>query len=83
MKRSLTYGQLDAAANQVANGLRGLGVRKGDKVVLGRDDGWLRFAVRDDGPGFAVVAGATLDSSGLQGMRDRLAALGVLPVLWL
>ena len=46
------------------------------EIMLGRDDGWLRFAVRDDGPGFAVASGAKLDSSGLQGMRDRLAALG-------
>ena len=46
------------------------------EVTLSRDDGWLRFAVRDDGPGFALAAGARLDSSGLQGMRDRLAALG-------
>jgi signal transduction histidine kinase len=45
-------------------------------VTLGRDNGWLRFAVRDHGPGFVVEPGAKLDGSGLQGMRDRLAALG-------
>jgi long-chain acyl-CoA synthetase len=32
--RQFTYAQLDAAANQVANGLRGLGVAKGDTVLL-------------------------------------------------
>ncbi len=33
-ERKLTYGQLDAAANQVANGLRARGIGRGDKVAL-------------------------------------------------
>ena len=34
MDRATTYGQLDGAANQVANGLRALGIGPGDKVLL-------------------------------------------------
>ncbi|MDM0111140.1 long-chain fatty acid--CoA ligase [Variovorax sp. J22R133] len=34
LDKSLTYSQLNAAANQVANGLRAMGIQKGDKVVL-------------------------------------------------
>lgn len=30
----LTYSQINAMANQVANGLKALGIRKGDKVAL-------------------------------------------------
>jgi long-chain acyl-CoA synthetase len=32
--KTFTYAQLNAAANQVANGLKSLGIGKGDKVVL-------------------------------------------------
>jgi long-chain acyl-CoA synthetase len=32
--QAITYAQLDAAASQVANGLRARGIGKGDKVVL-------------------------------------------------
>jgi signal transduction histidine kinase len=46
------------------------------EVVLAAADGWLCFEVRDAGPGFAPDAAAALDGTGLQGMRDRLAALG-------
>jgi signal transduction histidine kinase len=44
------------------------------RVELGFADGWLTFAVSDEGPGFdlATVAGG----SGLQNMADRMAALG-------
>ena len=38
------------------------------------DDGALRFAVRDDGIGFA--AAETRSGQGLTSMRDRLAAVG-------
>ena len=31
---SLSYAQLDATSNQLANGLRALGIRPGDKVAL-------------------------------------------------
>lgn len=34
MDVSLTYGQLNGAANQLANGLRDLGIQPGDKVAL-------------------------------------------------
>ena len=32
--KTFTYAQLNGAANQVANGLKALGIGKGDKVVL-------------------------------------------------
>lgn len=34
MDNAFTYGQIDAAANQVAQGLRASGIEKGDKVAL-------------------------------------------------
>jgi signal transduction histidine kinase len=43
-------------------------------IALAGDDGWLRFAVTDDGAGFDPEE--TPLGSGLQGMEDRLAALG-------
>ena len=30
----LSFAQINAAANQVANGLRGVGIKKGDRVAL-------------------------------------------------
>jgi signal transduction histidine kinase len=44
------------------------------EVVLGHDAANLTFEIRDDGVGFD--AEATARGSGLQGMADRLAALG-------
>ena len=43
-------------------------------IELEQDDGRLRFTVRDDGAGFDV--GATAYGTGLQGMADRLDAIG-------
>ncbi len=43
-------------------------------VRIARDDGQLRFEVADDGKGFDV--GSTTHGTGLQGMADRLDALG-------
>ena len=43
-------------------------------VRIGREDGRLRFEVADDGRGFDVEA--TTQGTGLQGMADRLDALG-------
>jgi len=43
-------------------------------VRLGTDDGHLRFEIEDDGAGFAPAANGY--GTGLQGMADRLAALG-------
>jgi signal transduction histidine kinase len=43
-------------------------------VTLSRADGSLRFEVRDDGAGFDVEG--TTHGTGLQGMADRLAAVG-------
>jgi signal transduction histidine kinase len=43
-------------------------------VRIDREDGRLRFEVTDDGRGFD--AGATTQGTGLQGMADRLDALG-------
>ncbi len=34
MDNALTYGQLNGAANQIANGLKSLGIKPGDKVAL-------------------------------------------------
>ncbi len=44
------------------------------RVRLSGSDGGISFAVQDDGPGFDP--GCLADSSGLQHMGDRLAALG-------
>jgi signal transduction histidine kinase len=44
------------------------------RVELADPDGWLRFAVADDGKGFDPVT--TPRGSGLQNMSDRLEALG-------
>jgi signal transduction histidine kinase len=43
-------------------------------VRIARDDGQLRFEVADDGKGFDI--GSTTHGTGLQGMADRLDALG-------
>jgi signal transduction histidine kinase len=43
-------------------------------VALAQDNGDLAFAVRDDGKGFATAE--AVRGSGLQGMADRLGALG-------
>jgi signal transduction histidine kinase len=43
-------------------------------VSLEQEDGWIRFAVSDDGAGFDPSTEAR--GSGLQNMEDRLAALG-------
>ena len=44
------------------------------RVELGAADGWLTFAVADEGPGFDVRNAGM--GSGLQNMSDRMAALG-------
>jgi len=44
------------------------------RVELSDGDGWLRFAVRDDGAGFDTASKA--HGTGIQGMSDRLTALG-------
>ena len=44
------------------------------RVDLGAADGWLTFAVSDEGPGFEPSTGGA--GSGLQNMADRMAALG-------
>jgi non-ribosomal peptide synthetase component E (peptide arylation enzyme) len=33
-RQRLTYAELDSKSNALANGLRGLGVRKGDRVAV-------------------------------------------------
>ena len=43
-------------------------------VELGAEDGWLTFAVLDDGPGFDMQQAGV--GSGLQNMADRMGALG-------
>jgi signal transduction histidine kinase len=42
-------------------------------VTLSLRDGWLHFAVRDDGMGLSAAAG---EGTGLAGMRERAALLG-------
>jgi signal transduction histidine kinase len=44
------------------------------QIAIAREDGALRFSVRDDGVGFDPAA--TGDGSGLAGIRDRLAVFG-------
>jgi signal transduction histidine kinase len=44
-------------------------------VQLSELDGWLTFAIRDDGPGFEAGAVSGNAGTGLQSMADRLAAL--------
>ena len=43
-------------------------------IGLAQDDGHLRFEIRDDGEGFDAVT--TAHGTGLQGMADRLDAIG-------
>jgi signal transduction histidine kinase len=43
-------------------------------VELAVEDGWLTFAVSDDGPGFDSQQARA--GSGLQNMADRMAAVG-------
>ena len=47
-------------------------VRQGDER-LRSDDGWLSFEVQDDGGGFELDHAS---GSGIQGMGDRLDAIG-------
>jgi signal transduction histidine kinase len=42
---------------------------------LSEVDGWLKFTVADDGPGFLTTTMCSRAGSGLQSMADRLAAL--------
>ena len=44
------------------------------RIVLSQDDGGIRFAVHDDGRGFDLAA--TPRGTGLQGIVDRIAAVG-------
>jgi signal transduction histidine kinase len=44
------------------------------RVELGAQDGWITFAVSDEGPGFDIRNAGM--GSGLQNMSDRMAALG-------
>ncbi len=61
--------RLEALQNRTKHAARAPGT-----VDLRAADGWLTFAVSDEGPGFEVVAGGA--GSGLQNMADRMAALG-------
>jgi signal transduction histidine kinase len=60
---------LEALQNRAKHAPRAPG-----RVDLGAADGWLTFAVSDEGPGFDPSTSGT--GSGLQNMADRMAALG-------
>ena len=49
-----------------------VGARRIVLTLDGSESGWLRFSVRDDGRGAAVID----DGAGITNMRDRLAAIG-------
>jgi signal transduction histidine kinase len=46
------------------------------EVLLKYDTGWLRLKVSDDGKGFAQAASTPQGHYGLQGMKERAAAIG-------
>jgi signal transduction histidine kinase len=60
---------LEALQNRAKHAPRAPG-----RVALGAADGWLTFAVSDEGPGFEPATARA--GSGLQNMADRMAALG-------
>jgi signal transduction histidine kinase len=60
---------LEALQNRTKHAPRSAG-----RVELRATDGWLTFAVSDEGPGFDPETAAA--GSGLQNMADRMAALG-------
>jgi signal transduction histidine kinase len=72
--------QIEAAAyfsvsEALTNVLKHSGAENAD-VLVACPDGWLDIAVHDLGTGFDTGAGASPVWHGLQGMRDRVEALG-------
>jgi signal transduction histidine kinase len=57
----------------VQNALKHARGATGVWITLGQTPAELRFAVRDDGPGFAA---GSVDGRGLRNMRDRVEAIG-------
>jgi signal transduction histidine kinase len=57
----------------VQNALKHAGGASGIWVKLGQASKWLRFEVRDDGPGFTTDG---VHGRGLRNMRDRVEAVG-------
>src|SRR5207245_8994778 len=70
--KSISYGELDAAADRFAAGLRKIGVRRGDRVSL----------VLPNTPHFIVAFFAVLRAGGIVVQTNRLYTALALAQLW-
>ncbi len=75
LERSVEDEMLRIAQEAVTNAVRHASA-SAVEVVLKYDTGWLRLKVSDDGKGFSPTASAPQGHYGLQGMKERAAAIG-------
>jgi signal transduction histidine kinase len=75
LERSVEDEMLRIAQEAVSNAVRHASATSLE-VVLKYDTGWLRLNISDDGKGFSPTASAPQGHYGLQGMKERAAAIG-------